>query len=215
MAAAYSSRDIVEDYLRYKLLSRSVAGRFPPRIDVATSSSSWLVEQTSTSRRGVTRNYPRQDSSSAPPQLQVVLRAASDELEHRYSGDLSVQVLRLCRNDGGAARWRSLSVIKEELFRNGVNWGRIVTMMALGGALSAELATAGELDQVDEVAGWLEESLDSAPLHQWIEDNGGWDAFVELYGSRAPVTSWSLRTLFGLVVLGAAGITLGALFTQK
>ena len=42
------------------------------------------------------------------------------------------------------------------------------------------------------------------------------DAFVELYGeSRPPVSSWSLRTVFGLAVLGAAGITLGLLFTQR
>lgn len=42
------------------------------------------------------------------------------------------------------------------------------------------------------------------------------DAFVELYGeSRPPVSFWSLRTLFGLAVLGAAGITLGALFTWR
>lgn len=50
-AAAYSSRDIVEDYLRYRLLGRSVAWRFPPRVDVATSSSS---------RRSVTRKDSRQ-----------------------------------------------------------------------------------------------------------------------------------------------------------
>lgn len=103
-----------------------------------------------------------------------MLRAAGDELERRYSADLRVQVLRLCRSDGGAERRRSLSVIKEELFGNGVNWGRVVTMMALGGALSVELAAAGDLGQVDEVAGWLEQSLDSAPLHGWIKDNGGW-----------------------------------------
>lgn len=42
------------------------------------------------------------------------------------------------------------------------------------------------------------------------------DAFVELYGeSRPPVSSWSLRTVVGLAVLGAVGVTLGALFAQR
>ncbi|KAI3355593.1 hypothetical protein L3Q82_018421 [Scortum barcoo] len=42
------------------------------------------------------------------------------------------------------------------------------------------------------------------------------DAFVELYGEpRRPFSFWSLKTVFGLAVLGAAGITLGALFTWK
>ncbi|XP_069033720.1 apoptosis regulator Bcl-2-like [Embiotoca jacksoni] len=215
MAAAYSSRHIVEDYLHYKLLNRGVAWRFPPpphrpggqrRRTEASSPPSWRSEDESLPGPWL-----------APPPLQVVLRSAGDELERRYHDDLSDQVSRLCGDGdggGGAALRRSLTAIREELFVDGVNWGRIVAMMEVGGALSAELARTGEPGRVDDVAGWMEESLDGAELRGWIQDNGGWDAFVELYESR-PARFWSLRTVFGLVALGAAGITLGALFTHK
>lgn len=106
--------------------------------------------------------------------MQVALRRAGDKLERRYRGNLSAHAsaLLLRADDGGrAALRRSLAVVREELFRDGVNWGRIVAMMELGGALSAEAGGAG---QVDDIARWMEESLDSAPLQGWIEDNGGW-----------------------------------------
>ncbi|XP_071340400.1 apoptosis regulator Bcl-2-like [Trachinotus anak] len=230
MGTAYTSRDIVEDYLRYKLLNKGVAWRFPPsprqpdtqhRQDEASSTAS-RSERARTPQRGAAPDDAQQDSWLAPPRLQVALRCAGDKLERRYHGNLSAQVsvLLLC-GDGGEdgsrlARRQSLMTVREELFRDGVNWGRIVALMELGGSLSAEVAKTGRPWQVDDIARWMEESLDSPLLQGWIEDNGGWDAFVELYGeSRPPAGFWSLRTVFGLAVLGAAGITLGALFTQK
>lgn len=120
------------------------------------------------------------DPQLAPPRLQVALRCAGDKLEHHYRGNLAAQVsvLLLC-GDGGrdgsqSARRRSLMVVGEELFRDGINWGRIVAMMELGGALSAEVAKTGGAWQVDDIARWMEESLDSPLLQGWIEDNGGW-----------------------------------------
>ncbi|XP_073344715.1 apoptosis regulator Bcl-2-like [Pagrus major] len=229
MATAYTSRDIVEDFLRYKLLNSGLrAESVPPRLRPAgaqrrhtaaasASTSSRRSERHMTSNQGVLPVESQQGPCLAPPRLQVVLRCASDELERRYHGDLAahVSVLLLC--DGGRAeRRRGLAAVREELFRDGVNWGRIVAMMELGGALCTEVVRRGGAWQVDDVSGWMEESLDSPLLQGWIEDNGGWDAFVELYGeSRPPVSSWSLRTVFGLAVLGAAGITLGVLFTQR
>ncbi|GLD70947.1 apoptosis regulator Bcl-2-like isoform X2 [Lates japonicus] len=176
MAAAYTSRDLVEDYLRYKLLSRGVAWRFPPQPpspprqhNQVSSSSSSPSRRSGTSHRDV-----QPDPCLAPPRVQVALRRAGDKLERRYRGNLSAHasVLLLRADDSGrAALRRSLAAVREELFRDGVNWGRIVAMMELGGALSAEAGGAG---QVDDIARWMEESLDSAPLQGWIEDNGGW-----------------------------------------
>ncbi|XP_072235128.1 apoptosis regulator Bcl-2-like [Leuresthes tenuis] len=207
MAAPYSSRDIVEDFLRHRLLSRGVAWRFP------------LTRRASRQRRRGSASSPSDVTlhslQSAPPRLQAALRGASDELEQRLHRDLSAQLLQRWGSGGAEALRRSLAAIRDELFRDGVNWGRIVAMMLLGGALSSEVAQAGERGPLDDVIDWMEESLNSPPIRRWIQDNGGWDAFVELYESRPPVSFWSLRTVFGLVVLGAAGITLGALFTQR
>ncbi|XP_030612017.1 apoptosis regulator Bcl-2-like [Archocentrus centrarchus] len=205
MAAAYSSRDIVEDYLHYKLLCRGVAWPSAP------------PPHRPGQRRANDVGAPRQDPRVAPPRLQSVLRSAGDELERLYGAELSAQVsvLRLRGDGGDAARLRNMTAIREELFRDGVNWGRIVTMMELGGALSAEVAMTGDTGHVDDIAGWMEESLDSPLLQRWIQDNGGWDAFMDLYESRPADSFWALSTMFGLVVLGAAVVILGFLFSQK
>ncbi|XP_056219909.1 apoptosis regulator Bcl-2-like isoform X2 [Seriola aureovittata] len=178
MAAVYTSRDIVEDFLHYKLLNKGVAWRFrpPPRQSDARRRHQEASSATSrTSGRGVAP-----DPWSTPPRLQVALRCAGDELECRYRGNLSAQVSALlpCGDGGGdgsrSAQRQSLTVVREELFRDGVNWGRIVAMMELGGALSAEVAKTGGAWRVDDIARWMEESLDSPLLQGWIEDNGGW-----------------------------------------
>ncbi|KAL7374348.1 hypothetical protein ABVT39_026842 [Epinephelus coioides] len=218
MAAAYNNRDIVEDYLRYKLLSTGVSWRVPPPARTGGQRRQHAAEAPpSLSGRSEGAMTSHQDPGLAPPRLQAVLRWAGDELECRYRGDLSAQVsaLLLC-DGGGSARRRGLAAVRDELFKDGVNWGRIVAMMELGGALCKEVVKTGEAQQVDDIAGWMEESLNSPPLRRWIDDHGGWDAFVELYGeSRPPVSSWSLRTVVGLAVLGAVGVTLGALFAQR
>lgn len=42
------------------------------------------------------------------------------------------------------------------------------------------------------------------------------EAFEEMFGgSRCPAPCWSLRTLIGLVLLAAAGVTLGALLSRR
>ncbi|XP_029384684.1 apoptosis regulator Bcl-2-like [Echeneis naucrates] len=218
-----SSRDIVDDFLRHRLLKRGVAWRFPSpppsRPDTQHNQSLWRSEPGRRSHRSVAPVDVQQDPQLAPPQVQVALRSACDHLDFHHRGNLSamVSVLLLLGSDSGRGALRQkLTTVREELFRDGVNWGRIVAMMEFGGALSTKAATLGRAWQVDDIATWLEESLDSPPLQEWIEDSGGWDAFVELHSeSRPPVGFWSLRTVVGLIVLGAAGITLGVMFTQK
>ncbi|XP_070709483.1 apoptosis regulator Bcl-2-like [Pempheris klunzingeri] len=218
-----TSRDIVEDFLRYKLRHSGASAAIcatplrsggQRRRNAAASISSSSSERVMTSR-GVTPEHSQPEPCSAPPCLQDVLRRAGDELARCYHGDLSAQVSVLLLSDGdGAERRRGLTAVREELFRDGVNWGRIVAMMELGGAVCSQVVHRGGAWQVDDITAWLEESLDSPLLRGWIEDNGGWGAFVQLYGASGPPArswSWSLRTVVGLAALGALGLTLGAL----
>ncbi|KAI3354995.1 hypothetical protein L3Q82_004790 [Scortum barcoo] len=202
MSSGPSSRELVEDFLRYKLRSHGLtwSGRRAAlrRRDAAAPPSSRRAERAITSHGGGVAQEETPpavfswcndvtclllddllspvDPGSAPPRLQVVLRRAGDELERCCHGDLSAHALVLLQSDGGgAARLRGLRAVREELFRDGVNWGRIVAMMELGGALCTEAARTGEAGQVDDIARWMEESLDSALLRGWIQDNGGWE----------------------------------------
>uniref|UniRef100_A0A3Q2PBH5 Bcl-2 Bcl-2 homology region 1-3 domain-containing protein n=1 Tax=Fundulus heteroclitus TaxID=8078 RepID=A0A3Q2PBH5_FUNHE len=161
--AGYSSRDVTEGFLRHKLLDRGVAWRFPPP----------------PSQPDVASPVPQRPEEGAGPdrlplaRLLAALQGASDELEGRYHSELHGQVVALQQQDvSGAATCRSLELVREVLFRDGVNWGRIVALMTLGGALSTEAAQTGQTGQVDRIAAWMEESLET--LQGWIQDNGGW-----------------------------------------
>ncbi|XP_053198743.1 apoptosis regulator Bcl-2-like [Scomber japonicus] len=229
--AGSDSQEVVFDYLRYKLQQRGVAWE-PPQQPIGTqrrrsdASLPWRPDGLRAWHRGgeEEESQPAPGPPPPPPRLQAVLRSAGDELERCYRDNLTAHAVALLRQDGGSAR-RRLTAVRDELLRDGVNWGRIVALMELSAATSAEVASreggaeggaAGGAGQVDDIARWMADSLDSPPLQGWIEENGGWDAFVELYGeSRPPVSFWCPTTVFGLAVLGAAGITLGAFFTQK
>ena len=88
---------------------------------------------------------------------------------------MAAHVSSLLLHDGGKAeRQRGLTAVREELFRDGVNWGRIVAMMELGGALCTEVVRRGGAWQVDDISTWMEESLESPVLQGWIAHNGGW-----------------------------------------
>lgn len=88
---------------------------------------------------------------------------------------MAAHVTMLLQHHGGRAeRRRGLTVIRDELFRDGINWGRIMAMMELGGALCTEVVRRGGAWQVDDISTWMEESLDSQLLRGWIEHNGGW-----------------------------------------
>lgn len=95
--------------------------------------------------------------------------------------------------------------------------GRIVAFFEFGGVMCVESVNREMSPLVDNIATWMTEYL-NRHLHNWIQDNGGWDAFVELYGnSMRPLFdfSWiSLKTILSLVLVGAC-ITLGAYLGHK
>ncbi|TMS09966.1 Apoptosis regulator Bcl-2 [Larimichthys crocea] len=114
---------------------------------------------------------------------------------------------------------RRFAEVIDELFRDGVNWGRIIAFFEFGGTVCVECVAKEEMTpQVDNIAEWMTEYL-NGPLNSWIQDNGGWDAFVELYDRQRDSVfscSWpSIKTVFGMAALGAASLTIGAYLTQK
>ncbi|KFQ31928.1 Apoptosis regulator Bcl-2 [Mesitornis unicolor] len=98
-----------------------------------------------------------------------------------------------------------------------VHLALIVAFFEFGGVMCVESVNREMSPLVDSIAAWMTEYL-NRHLHNWIQDNGGWDAFVELYGnSMRPLFdfSWiSLKTILSLVLVGAC-ITLGAYLGHK
>lgn len=153
--------------------------------------------------------------SPVPPVVHMTLRQAGDDFSRRYRRDFAEMSSQLHLTPF-TARGRFATVV-EELFRDGVNWGRIVAFFEFGGIMCVESVNREMASLVDNIALWMTEYLNHH-LHTWIQDNGGWDAFVELYGpSMRPLFdfSWlSLKALLSLALVGAC-VTLGAYLGHK
>ncbi|XP_029102113.1 apoptosis regulator Bcl-2a [Scleropages formosus] len=239
---AYDSRDIVEVYLYHKLLKTGYVWEFraaaaadadPSNNGLTDSGSPGLpgspgsqvvarrsqaagaadAEDAPLSRSRAPHCDPRCDHHAA---LHRVLREAGDEIERMYQRDFAQMPERLHFTPSTAQR--KFTAVIEELFSDGVNWGRIVAFFEFGGTMCVESVNREMTSQVDNIARWMTEYL-NGPLRNWIQENGGWDAFVELYGQQRGSVfrcSWPyIKTVFGLAALGAAGVTIGAYLTHK
>ncbi|KAM6920455.1 apoptosis regulator Bcl-2 isoform 1-T1 [Lycodopsis pacificus] len=225
------NRNIVEKYICHKLSKRGYAFGFDDvRDEDANNRLIAVPPPLPTLVRRCREASTGPDSESVPhlckrlPQsdptvdaIHRVLREAGDELERLYQPDFTEMSRQLYLTSTTAQR-RFAEVI-DELFRDGVNWGRIIAFFEFGGTVCVECAAKEEMvSQVDNIAEWMTEYL-NGPLNNWIQDNGGWDAFVELYDRQRDSLfncSWpSIKTVFGLAALGAASLTIGAYLTQK
>lgn len=221
------NRNIVEKYICHKLSKRGYAWGFhedtEDEEDAANngsivSSSPALVNRRCRGGGGGGEPLCTRSAQSDPhAAIHRVLREAGDELERLYQPDFTEMSRQLYLTSSTAQR-RFAEVI-DELFRDGVNWGRIIAFFEFGGTVCVECASKADMSsQVDNIADWMTEYL-NGPLNSWIQDNGGWDAFVELYDRQRDSVfscSWpSIKTVFGLAAIGAASLTIGAYLSQK
>ncbi|XP_017894826.1 PREDICTED: apoptosis regulator Bcl-2 isoform X1 [Capra hircus] len=245
----YDNREIVMKYIHYKLSQRGyewdagAAGAAPPG---AAPAPGILSSQPGRAPAPSRTSPPPPPAAAAgpapspvPPVVHLTLRQAGDDFSRRYRRDFAEMSSQLHLTPF-TARGRFATVV-EELFRDGVNWGRIVAFFEFGGVMCVESVNREMSPLVDSIALWMTEYL-NRHLHAWIQDNGGWrklvflclpgsqhtlppgrshrksDAFVELYGpSMRPLFdfSWlSLKALLSLALVGAC-ITLGAYLGHK
>ncbi|XP_067914999.1 apoptosis regulator Bcl-2 [Heterodontus francisci] len=194
---SYSSRELVCHYLYYRLSRQGYVWEEP----LDSASGSPTPGSGSSSRRP--RAAPA--SSAAAEKAHRVLREVGDSFERQYQQEFADIALQM-RFEPDTARGR-FEAVAEELFRDGVNWGRVVAFFVFGGTLCVESVKRRDMESlVDNIAAWMTAYLDSS-LTDWIRANGDWDAFVDLYGNTVePLFDipWpSLRTVLGIAAVGA------------
>nr|8IQK_A Chain A, Bcl-2-like protein 1 [Homo sapiens]8IQK_C Chain C, Bcl-2-like protein 1 [Homo sapiens]8IQK_E Chain E, Bcl-2-like protein 1 [Homo sapiens]8IQK_G Chain G, Bcl-2-like protein 1 [Homo sapiens] len=162
-----SNRELVVDFLSYKLSQKGY---------------SWSqfsdVEEN--------RTEAPEGTESEMAAVKQALREAGDEFELRYRRAFSDLTSQLHITPGTA--YQSFEQVVNELFRDGVNWGRIVAFFSFGGALCVESVDKEMQVLVSRIAAWMATYLNDH-LEPWIQENGGWDTFVELYGNNAAAES--------------------------
>lgn len=73
--------------------------------------------------------------------------------------------------------------VADELFAQGITWGRVVALFAFGGALSEHCVRKGTPQLVTYVADWVA-LYTEAHLASWIASNGGWVIFFSFFSAK-------------------------------
>lgn len=104
------------------------------------------------------------------------LQESADEFEQLFTqafSDISSQ-LEITSDTA----YDSFKRVMDEVFKDGVNWGRVVGLFAFGGVLCVECAEKGLGELVPQIADWMTKYLDEN-ISPWIQSQGGW---VSQYG---------------------------------
>lgn len=148
--------------------------------------------------------------------VKEALRDTANEFELRYArafSDLHSQL-----HITPATAYQSFENVMDEVFRDGVNWGRIVGLFAFGGALCVECVEKEMSPLVGRIVEWMTVYLDNH-IQPWIQSQGGWEHFAEIFGqdaaaeSRRSQESFKKWLLVGMTVV--TGVVAGALIAQK
>ncbi|XP_060931260.1 bcl-2-like protein 1 [Limanda limanda] len=227
------NRELVVYYIQYKLSQRNYPlnhmGLNEPtnRTDRGETGSS-EEEQTATHVNGILNGtnpgtppdsplrQERLPSTAGLDRVKEALRDSTKEFELRYArafSDLHNQL-----HITPATAYQSFESVMDEVFRDGVNWGRIVGLFAFGGALSVECVEKEMSPLVGRITEWMTVYLDNN-IQTWIQSQGGWEHFAEIFGNDSAAESRKSQESFkkwlfaGMTLV--TGVVVGSLIAQK
>ncbi|XP_056293945.1 bcl-2-like protein 1 [Pseudoliparis swirei] len=148
--------------------------------------------------------------------VKVALRDSANEFEMLFTqafSDLSSQL-----NITPVTAYHSFKSVMDEVFKDGVNWGRVVGLFAFGSVLCVDCVEKDMSELVSRIADWMTMYLDEH-ISAWIQGQGGWDCFAEIFGrvgaAEARMSPETLRRwlLVGVVLL--IGVLGGMAISKK
>lgn len=106
-----------------------------------------------------------------PGPVQRTMQVLGEAFEERYTEVFQGMAdnLHLTPNTAQDSFMR----IVNELFSDGIRWGRIVALVAFGGALSVQCIQLEMPGLVNDIVDWVTEYIDTV-LMSWIQEQGGW-----------------------------------------
>lgn len=148
--------------------------------------------------------------------VKAALQDSADEFELLFTqafSDLSSQL-----DITPDTAYHSFKSVMDEVFKDGVNWGRVVGLFAFGGVLCVECVQKGMGELVSRIADWMTLYLDEH-INPWIQSQGGWDCFAEIFGRDAAAEARRSReTLSRWLLVGMAllmGVVVGVFIAKK
>lgn len=172
---SYNTRELVENFLSFKLSQRNHPSSLlrPEETDgrtegdkrsPAAASNGLLV-----SRRN--RSGASPSTGAGMEAVNAALRDSAEEFEKLFAqafSDLSSQL-----DITPDTAYQSFKNVMDEVFKDGVNWGRIVGLFAFGGVLCVECVEKDASELVCRIADWMTIYLDEN-INPWIQSQGGW-----------------------------------------
>uniref|UniRef100_H2SIR7 BCL2 like 1 n=1 Tax=Takifugu rubripes TaxID=31033 RepID=H2SIR7_TAKRU len=188
-----SNRELVENYLIYKLSQKNYSGTL---LRPKGASSGLLVDRESSGTSPST--------GTGREAVIAALRSMANKFEQDFiqlAGDLSSYVA-MTRNQA------SFNKVMDDMFRGEINWGTVVGLFVVGGAICVQSVEGDASEPVCHIADWMAAYLDKR-INPWIESQGGWVSVKERdskysFLCAAPAQSQEERRkwiLGGLVVL--------------
>nr|XP_046240638.1 bcl-2-like protein 1 [Scatophagus argus] len=219
---SYSNRELVEFFISYKLSQRN----FPTSLLRPEGADGRIEEDKvdSATRNGLpvnsrTRGGQLGTSSSPGANIEAVKAALQDsanEFELLFTqafSDLSSQL-----DITPDTAYHSFKSVMDEVFKDGVNWGRIVGLFAFGGVLCVECVEKDMSELVSRITDWMTMYLDEH-ISPWIQSQGGWDCFAEVFGRDAAAEARRSReSLNRWLLVGVAllmGVVVGVLLAKR
>ncbi|KAL0156503.1 hypothetical protein M9458_047749, partial [Cirrhinus mrigala] len=181
----YDNRNIVEKYINHKLSKRGYVWKSQSSGEDDDTVNKGVEESDSSLNSDRRLQAPsagggnnsecliahRVTRSDPHSRIYRALREAGDQIERMYQREFEEMSHHMVFNPNAAQR--SFLAVAEELFKDGVNWGRIIAFFEFGGTMCVESVNREMASQVDNIAHWMTDYL-NGPLENWIEENGGW-----------------------------------------
>ncbi|OUC46612.1 Bcl-2-like protein 1 domain protein [Trichinella nativa] len=117
-------------------------------------------------------NYVWTDCPDLPKPncISLCMRTMGEELEQRY--ERSFKSMSETLQISPTTAYPTFLAICDQLFNDGIRWGRIVALYAFGGSLSLQCVRNNMPELVSSIADWLAMYTETH-LSQWIIENGG------------------------------------------
>ena len=106
-----------------------------------------------------------------PNEHQRAMRALGDEFESRFNHTFDDMIDQLYITP--ETIYTTFRTVAEEIFIDGVNWGRVVALFCFSGKLAVRCFQQSMSQLVNSIVDWVSIYVDTS-LSAWIAVNNGW-----------------------------------------
>lgn len=110
-------------------------------------------------------------SNITPSPVQLAMRRLCDDFEERFRSRFQDTIHKLQISEDNACD--VFCAIQNEMFSDGVNWGRVVALFAFAGYFAIHCFEHDMPDLVDNVVEWVASYIDNN-LREWMESQNYW-----------------------------------------